>query len=222
MNLIDSALTARRHGLSTVPVILPSKRPPKGLTWTDRQTSLPKEDTIRREMSGGNGNLGFAIIAGAVSGGLEFLDFDLGGAFYHPWVNLVEVELPGLINRLAIQQTMNGGFHVLSRCRQQIPGNTELARKKIEVSGQGQHEHQGKKYPAQQKGGRWFIHSKSEPEKPIDTDIESIDTEIESLKAELAADGISEKDIAEIFAGPADTAPGPKPIQFNDLSKLNR
>ena len=157
-SLVESALMARRHGISIVPVMLPSKKPLKGLSWKQRQRTLPDEKTIRRELAGGNGNLGFAVVGGKGSGNLEAIDVDLSGEFYTPWVNLVEAEAPGLINRLAIQKTMNGGFHVISRCRQAIPVNTKLARKRIEVSGPGEHEYQGKKYKSQRQGDKWFIY----------------------------------------------------------------
>jgi hypothetical protein len=157
--LISAALTARQHGISTVPVELPLKRPPEGLPWKWRQKRLPDERTIRGDLARGNGNVGFAIIAGKVSGNLEVLDFDLEGAAYPEWVALVETEAPGLIGRLCIQQTRSGGYHVNLRCREvTIPKSQELAHKGIEVSGPGQREHKGKKYTARQHGGQWFIY----------------------------------------------------------------
>jgi hypothetical protein len=157
--LIQAALTARRNGVSIVPVELPAKTPPYGFPWKDRQTRLPDETTIRRDLADRNGSSGFAIIGGAVSGNLEILDFDLEGAAYSSWVSLVEAEAPGLINRLSIQQTQSGGFHVNSRCKEAtIPGSQKLASKRIEVDGPGQHEHKGKKYKAEQHSGQWFIY----------------------------------------------------------------
>jgi hypothetical protein len=158
-SLIKSALAARRSGVSTIPVTLPSKRPPKGLLWKSRQEVLPDETTIRQDMAGGNGDLGLAVIGGTVSGNLEIFDFDLSGEFYSPFISLVEDEAPDLINRLPIQQTMSNGSHVLLRCPQTvIPGNKKLARKQIEVPGPGQHEHDGKKYQAQQRADKWYIY----------------------------------------------------------------
>ena len=71
---------------------------------------------------------------------------DLEGEFYSPWVSLVEDESPGLVNRLAIQQTMSDGFHVISRCENPVSGSTKFARKTIKVSGPGEHKHHGKKF----------------------------------------------------------------------------
>jgi hypothetical protein len=157
--LLSAALTARRHGVSIVPVELPAKTPPYGFLWKDRETKLPNERTIRQDLEGGNGSTGFAIIGGKVSGNLETLDFDLQGAAYPEWVSLVEAEAPGLINRLSIQQTMSGGYHAIARCVEtKIPGSQKLARKRVEVSGPGEHEYQGKKYTAKQHGGQWFLH----------------------------------------------------------------
>lgn len=157
--LLEANLNANRNGISTVPVELPGKRPPAGLSWKERQKKLPEEATIRGELAGRNGNSGFAIIGGEVSGNLEILDFDFKGAAYSEWVKLVETEEPGLINRLSIQQTQSGGFHAIYRCAEiKITGSRKLARKQIEVEGPGEHNSGGKKYTAQQHSGRWFIY----------------------------------------------------------------
>lgn len=157
--VLQAALKARRNGVSTLPVELPSKQPPKGVRWKWRQTRLPDEQTIREDFAGSNGNAGLAIIGGRVSGNIEILDFDLEGMVYPEWVSLVEAEAPGLINRLSIQQTRSGGFHVISRCREIItPGNLKLAHKRIEVDSPGEHENNGKKLKALLHGGKWFIY----------------------------------------------------------------
>jgi hypothetical protein len=157
-NLLEAALSARRHNVSTVAVDLPAKTPPPGLSWKWRQKKPPDERTIRADLAGRNGSSGFAVIAGAVSGNVEAFDFDLSGEFYPAWAALVEAEAPGLLGRMAKQKTMSGGVHVIARCPgTTIPGSRKLARKRVEVKGPGEHEHGGKRYTARQYGGKWFI-----------------------------------------------------------------
>ena len=87
------------------------------------------------------------------------IDFDLQGEHYHEWVSLVNQESPGLIARLWIERTPSGGFHVAYRTDQNIvEGNKILAKKRIEVSSSGQHEYQGKNYPATEYKGQFFIY----------------------------------------------------------------
>ena len=157
-NLLQAALSARRAGVSIVPVELPGKKPPAGLLWKSRQTKIPDEATIRAEMAGRNGGAAFATIGGAVSGNTEIIDFDLIGEFTPNFERLVEAESPGLLRRLAKQKTPSGGDHYKYRCRQAtIGGSQKLAHKRIEVNGPGEHEHRGKRYTARQHGGLWFI-----------------------------------------------------------------
>jgi hypothetical protein len=156
--LIKAALTARRHGVATVPVELPEKRPPRGLSWKWRESRLPDEGTIERELTGRNGNAGFAVIGGRVSGNAEIFDFDLSGALYGAFSSLVELEAPGLVERLSIQETQSGGYHLIARCPQvTIPGNLKLAAKRIPVEGPGVHSYGGKSYTARSWEGRWFL-----------------------------------------------------------------
>ncbi len=156
--ILQAAISARRHGVSVVPVELPGKRPPAGFSWKERQERLPDERTIRADLAGRNGSAGFAIIGGAVSGNLEIIDQDLGGEFSPHFEKLVEVEAPGLIGRLPKQKTPSGGDHYKYRCRQATIGKSQkLAHKRISVDGPGEHEHGGKRYTARQHGGKWFI-----------------------------------------------------------------
>jgi hypothetical protein len=157
-NLLEAALSARRAGVSIVPVELPLKVPPSGKPWKWRQERLPDEATIRADLAGKNGSSGFAIIGGKVSGNTEIIDFDLAGEFSPHFEKLVEAEAPGLLGRLAKQKTLNGGDHFIARCPGATIGRSQkLAHKRIEVDGPGEHEHGGKRYTARQHGGLWFI-----------------------------------------------------------------
>jgi hypothetical protein len=48
--------------------------------------------------------------------GVECIDFDLCGAAWPAWRELVETNAPGLIEQLYIERSPSGGRHVLYRC----------------------------------------------------------------------------------------------------------
>lgn len=74
---------------------------------------------------------GVGIVRGRASQGLEVIDFD-DPSFYAPWCELVESEVPGLIQRLVVVATPRAneagerGKHVVYRCPSPA-GNTSLA-----------------------------------------------------------------------------------------------
>ncbi|HYT93424.1 MAG TPA: bifunctional DNA primase/polymerase [Gemmataceae bacterium] len=72
---------------------------------------------------------GIGVIGGAVSGGLECLDFDTRAEqIFRAWCEMVESEAPGLLAKLSIAKTPKPGYHVRYRCSEvSIPGNTKLA-----------------------------------------------------------------------------------------------
>lgn len=74
---------------------------------------------------------GIAAVGGAISGGLEVLDFDrLAEELFAGWCEMVEAEHPGLVGRLCVVQTPRqpAGYHVWLRCPDiETPGNTKLA-----------------------------------------------------------------------------------------------
>lgn len=69
---------------------------------------------------------GVGVLGGPVSGGLEVIDFDRADLF-PPWSAMIQVEAPGLVERLTINKTPNG-WHVAYRCPDHIEGNLKLAR----------------------------------------------------------------------------------------------
>jgi putative DNA primase/helicase len=76
-----------------------------------------------------SGKFGIGVISGAVSGNLECIDFDRG-ELVAPWQELVEGQIPGLVDRLCRIRTPRQleGYHVRYRCTQvTIPGNMKLA-----------------------------------------------------------------------------------------------
>jgi len=68
------------------------------------------------------GLYGIGITCGAVSGGLEALDFDMAETFW-PWVKLIG---HSIFRKLSIVRTPSGGWHAIYRC-QEICGSRKIA-----------------------------------------------------------------------------------------------
>lgn len=128
------------------------KRPT--VPWREFRERLPTADEIA-SWSGRDG--GVCVICGAVSGGVEMIDFDLGGALFDAWCEIVGAGCPGLVDRLVVESTPSGGRHVVYRC-DDIAGNTKLAIRVFEADGPGQIVVAGKEYEARQgTDGRWSV-----------------------------------------------------------------
>ena len=119
--------------------------------WQDKKWTV---DEIKRAFSNGC-NVG--VVCGGKSGNLV-IDHDCGGEAYNEYVSRVERLASGLINRLVIEQTPSGGYHLHFRVHDiPISGNQKLASKRITVSGPGDHPYRGKDYKALQDGDNWVI-----------------------------------------------------------------
>jgi putative DNA primase/helicase len=116
-------------GLSVLPVRADGSKAPALPAWTEYQKRLPVEQELHRWFD--DGRLGIGVVAGKVSGHLEHLDFDADSDVVFPaWVELVEAEAPGLVDRLSTRTTPRtpAGYHVSYRCPEvEIPGNSKLA-----------------------------------------------------------------------------------------------
>jgi hypothetical protein len=134
-----------RAGLSLIPIARDgTKAPAWGLlpqewdeakasyrhVWAPFQSGLPTLEEIEKWFDRDEPP-GIGIIGGAVSGGLEQLDFDVRAQETFPrWCGLVEAEVPGLIARLPIVKTPRdpAGYHVRYRVAGvAVPGNLKLA-----------------------------------------------------------------------------------------------
>ena len=119
-DVVSAALAYLRGGFSALPCRLPDKHPL--VKWKALQQEPMPEAAVPAQF-GEAGALG--VVCGAVSGGLEVLDFDVP-AFFPAWRELVENHAPDLAARLPVYRTPSGGFHVWYRCV--TPGgNTKLA-----------------------------------------------------------------------------------------------
>jgi P4 family phage/plasmid primase-like protien len=128
--ILQAALDYIAAGLSVVPCVLPGKYPP--LPWMTYQGEIaPAEQVTRWYTDHPQWGVGFAC--GEVSGGLEVIDLD-GGAFADQYVETVKKNVPGLIDRLVIEQSPSGGKHYAYRCAD-VAGNTALAKTTAELPG---------------------------------------------------------------------------------------
>ena len=119
---IETATGYLNAGLSCLPAARAKKHPSIGSwkTWTGR---LPTR--IEVEAWFANRQDGICVIAGAVSGNLECMDFDNHGELFEAWMEKVDTSLLG---RLVIEQSPSGGYHVLYRSSEPVEGNLKLAR----------------------------------------------------------------------------------------------
>ena len=111
-------------GLSVIHIRPDGTKRPALEAWRPYQRTKPDAATLARWFRHGEG---LAVIAGAVSGHLEILDFDALELFA-PWCALVDARCPGLVARLPQVQTPSDGRHVYYRCAI-ITGNLRLVRR---------------------------------------------------------------------------------------------
>jgi len=127
-DILMNALAIRGAGVSIVPIDHQTKRPLNRLlprddnrkpVWKPFQTAIADEAIVRAWFSGGAES--FAVVGGAVSGGLLILDFDVA-RLYQQW----QVDVGDLAEGLPVQRTGGGGYQVFCRCSS--PGeNAKLA-----------------------------------------------------------------------------------------------
>lgn len=118
--IIEAAHLYAASGFSVLPTGL-DKRPHRGVSWDRYKAERLRPSEVDRVFRGAPG---VAVICGKVSGNLEVLDFDAGGALFDEWAALVPADL---LERLAIERTPSGGVHVCYRCAGDVSGNSKLA-----------------------------------------------------------------------------------------------
>jgi hypothetical protein len=124
-NTLNAALAYRDAGLCVLPARQVEKRPALA-TWKQYQQRLPTDVEVRAWFSNGHA---LCLLTGAVSGNLEMLDFDAGGALFDCWAQMVEEQAPGLLARLVMERSQRGGRHVAYRSAVAVCGNMKLAQR---------------------------------------------------------------------------------------------
>ena len=127
-------------GLCIVPTHFGEKRPAL-MSWTQYQKERPMESELRQWFSENANRDGMGIICGAISGGLEVIDFDQKGQEFPFWAQSVQKRAPELYPKLVIEKSYSGGKHVFYKC-EDISGSQKLAMQDktttlIETRGQG-------------------------------------------------------------------------------------
>jgi hypothetical protein len=147
-DVISAMLSAAQAGISVIPIDHTTKRPHMALlptgedggpTWAPFQESVADDAQLKAWAR--SGLEAFAAVCGAVSGGLEILDFDEPG-FYEAWSDRVGE----LANGLVVQRTGGGGYQVLYRCPEPggnqklawVPASSETTGRRIAIETRGQ------------------------------------------------------------------------------------
>ena len=154
VEMMEAALRYLRAGLCVLPAIRAEKRPavPR---WKQFQNALPSEAQLAALFKDAES---LCIVCGKVSGNLELLDFDLGGEAFEPWCEQVKRGDAGLLDRLVIERSPSGGWHVAYRCRQPVCGNLKLAQRVELVGSPDEVTIAGKRYkPRKDARGRWHV-----------------------------------------------------------------
>lgn len=143
INIQALANNLLRKGRSIIPIKIfrdktgkLNKKPT--VKWTQFQNRTPEPDELSYTK-----NIG--MVYGKVSGNTELLDFDLKNTknknLFTQLKKRVQKALPGVWEKLTIQKTVSGGYHVAYRCKA-IEGNQVLSRNEereaiIETRGEG-------------------------------------------------------------------------------------
>jgi len=123
--IATAAKSYLKAGLCVLPAVLAEKRPAVR-SWKPFQTCLPSEAQVDGWFTRAEA---LCLLTGSVSGNLEMMDFDVGGALFDRWAEIVEAEATGLLARLVIERSQRGGLHVVYRCVSAICGNLKLAQR---------------------------------------------------------------------------------------------
>lgn len=118
VSVLTLATGYRDAGISVIPLRLDGSKAPalsSPLPYRERlATDAELSQWFRRPA-------GIGILCGAISGGLEVLDFD-DGSLFPPWQRMVLT----IAERLPVVETPSHGWHVLYRCPE-IGGNNKIA-----------------------------------------------------------------------------------------------
>ena len=108
-------------GLSVLPADR-LRKCPSVASWKEFQERLPTEAEVDSWFRASDDAV--CVVCGKVSGNLECIDFDNHGELFGKWAE----ELPQeLFDRLVIERTPSGGYHVSYRCSEPGCGNLKLA-----------------------------------------------------------------------------------------------
>jgi len=119
---VDVAVEYGKAGLSVLPASKQQKRPLVA-QWKDYQTHQNSEAQIRALWQRFAPDA-LCIVCGKVSGNLEVIDFDNGGESFLAWKAKIPKEL---FDKLVLERSQSGGFHVPYHRSQDAEPNRKLA-----------------------------------------------------------------------------------------------
>lgn len=137
MGATEAVLEAVRQAHSAGLCVLPpredgTKRPwSPSDSWKEYQHRRPTQEELDEWYAPAKRH-GLGIVPGAISGGVEWIEFDASGEVYHPYKEAAKaLGLGDLVARIEagyLEQSPSGGIHWPYRCAE-ISGNTKLARR---------------------------------------------------------------------------------------------
>lgn len=124
LSVVNAAQQYLSAGLSVIPVRADGTKAPAVPSWREYQRERMTPEEADRVFRGG---VGIAVVGGAVSGGLEVLDFDEPDLF-EAWSMLVAASDDAyLLDLLPVAETPSGGRHCYYRTEATVPGSQKLA-----------------------------------------------------------------------------------------------
>lgn len=122
------------NGISVIPVrdkddAFGVAKSPFGASWKPYQKEIISKDLLFLLMDERYNTTAIGIVAGAVSGNLEVIDIDVKykyGCDVELFTSL-KILYPHLYEKLRIHRSPSGGYHILYRCEEPVPGNQKLA-----------------------------------------------------------------------------------------------
>jgi hypothetical protein len=124
-SILDVAQAYLSAGLCVLSPIRAEKRPAVG-RWKQYQKRLPTPAELSAWMA--NSPDAVCILCGAASNNAEIIDFDGGGELFSAWWDRIPADLR---ERLVVERTPSGGWHVIYRCIVAVCGNMKLAQRRI-------------------------------------------------------------------------------------------
>ena len=125
--LLTAAIKYVQAGFCVIPTR--TDKTPRLNSWTAMQSRLPTREDLEKWFCAGTDD-GIAVVCGAISGNLEFMDFDVrfgAHVFTEFWEMACEHGYEDLMLQLVISETQHGGRHVWYRCETPVSGPLKLA-----------------------------------------------------------------------------------------------
>jgi hypothetical protein len=119
---VECAVAYGQAGLSVLAASREGKRP-LARGWKNNMTHRNTEQQTRAEWKRYQPDA-LCVVCGKVSGNLEVIDFDNHGELFDKWKAAVPQQL---YDRLVVEQSQSGGFHVAYRCKEEVKKGDKLA-----------------------------------------------------------------------------------------------